>query len=106
MSTGSFIQLTKAEWCIYASVNKPSLVQIMPCPLVGAEPLSDPMLEYCYFGTPGINFSEILSKIHTLSFKQGKSEGFDSCDRPRNLTKIGFKSSIFQPNLIDDLEKL
>ena len=29
--------------------------------------------------------------------KQGKSEGFDSCDRPNNLTQIGFKSSIFQP---------
>ena len=41
--------------------------------------------------------------------KQGKSEGFDSCDRPRNLTQIGLKSSIFQPvwpwNLMDDLEK-
>ena len=29
--------------------------------------------------------------------KQDKSEGFDSCDRPSNLTQIGFKSSIFQP---------
>ena len=27
--------------------------------------------------------------------KQGKSEEFDSCDRPGNLTKIGFKLSIF-----------
>ena len=27
--------------------------------------------------------------------KQGKSEGFDSCDRPRNLTQIGLKSSDF-----------
>ena len=36
--------------------------------------------------------------------EQGKSEGFDSCDRPSN--QIGFKSSIFQPvwpwNLMDD----
>ena len=44
-----------------------------------------------------------------LSKKQGKSEGFDSCDRPSNLTQIGFKSSIFQPelpwNLMDDPEK-
>ena len=41
--------------------------------------------------------------------KQGKSEGFDSCDRPSNLTQTGFKSSIFQPvwpwNLMDDPEK-
>ena len=29
--------------------------------------------------------------------KQGKSEGFDSCDRPSNLTQIGFKSLFFQP---------
>ena len=28
--------------------------------------------------------------------KQGKSEGFDSCDRPSNLTQIQFKSLIFQ----------
>ena len=39
-------------------------------------------------------------------YQQGKSEGFDSCDRPSNLTQIGFKSSIFQPvwpwNLMDD----
>ena len=44
-----------------------------------------------------------------IKSKQGKSEGFDSCDRPSNLTQIGFKSSIFQPmwpwNLMDDLEK-
>ena len=43
-------------------------------------------------GLLGTNFSEIQIKI-----KQGKSEGFDSCDRPSNLTQIRFKSSIFQP---------
>ena len=41
--------------------------------------------------------------------EQGKSEGFDSCDRPSNLTQIGFKSSIFQAvwpwNLMDDPKK-
>ena len=40
--------------------------------------------------------------------EQGKSEGFDSCDRPCNLTQIGLKLSIFQPvwpwNLMDDLK--
>ena len=44
-----------------------------------------------------------------LIWKQGKSEGFDSCNRPSNLTQIGFKSLIFQPvwpwNLMDDPEK-
>ena len=43
------------------------------------------------------------------SIQQGKSEGFDSCDRPSNLTQTGFKSSIFQPvwpwNLMDDPKK-
>ena len=42
-------------------------------------------------------------------FEQGKSEGFDSLDRPSKLIQIEFKSSIFPPvwpwNLMDDLEK-
>ena len=41
--------------------------------------------------------------------EQGKSEGLDSCDRPSNLTHIGFKSSNLQPvwpwNLKDNLKK-
>ena len=41
--------------------------------------------------------------------KQGKSKGFDSCDRSSNLIQIGFISSIFQPawpwNLMNDLKK-
>ena len=41
------LKLIEAEWRIYASVNKPSLVQIMACRLDGAKPLSEPMLEYC-----------------------------------------------------------
>ena len=44
-----------------------------------------------------------------LVIKQGKSEGFDSNDRPSNLTQSGFKSSIFQPvwpwNLMEDPKK-
>ena len=47
-------------------------------------------------------------KLRT-QLKQGKTEGFDSWDRPSNLTQTGFKSSIFQPvwpwNLMDDHEK-
>ena len=42
------------------------------------------------------------------NYKQSKSEGFDSCDRPSNLTQIWYKSSICQPvwpwNLMDDLD--
>ena len=43
-----------------------------------------------------------------VMIQQGKSEGFDSCDRSSNLTQIRFKS-IFLParpwNLMGDLEK-
>ena len=40
-------RLIEAEWRIYASENNPSLIQIMASRLVGAKPLSGPMLEYC-----------------------------------------------------------
>ena len=68
----------------------------------------------------GLDYSRILVAFYAsgnffiiiyylLSKQQGKSKGFDSCDRPSNLTQIGFKSSIFQPvwrwNLMDDPEK-
>ena len=33
--------------------------------------------------------------LGTQKHKQGKSEGFDSCDRPSNLTQNGFKSVNF-----------
>ena len=67
-----------------------------------------------------LNISCSLLSIHTNSQvgtsksiwttrQQGKSEGFDSCDRPSNLTQIGLKLSIFQPvrpwKLTDDLQK-
>ena len=46
-------------------------------------------------------------QLQSSDTEQGKSEGFDSCDRPSNLAQFGFKSSIFQPvwNLMDDPEK-
>ena len=40
-------RLIEAEWRIYASVNLPSLVQIIGCRLIGAKPLSEPTLVYC-----------------------------------------------------------
>ena len=39
--------------------------------------------------------AQLTFQMLTL-LKQGKSEGFDSCDRPSNLTQTGFKLSIFQ----------
>ena len=35
--------------------------------------------------------------FYTLVLQQGQSEIFESCDRPSNLTQIGFKSPIFRP---------
>ena len=43
------------------------------------------------------SLSQAGSRLVVFPIKNGKSEGFDSCDRPSNLTQIGFKSSIFQP---------
>ena len=44
-----------------------------------------------------------------LHLATNKSEGFDNCERPTNLTQCGFKSSIFHPvwpwNFMDDPEK-
>ena len=37
----------EAEWSLYVSVNQTSFVQIIACRLVGTNPLSKPMLEYC-----------------------------------------------------------
>ena len=42
----------------------------MACRLVGAKPLSEPMLEYCYLDSLSTNFSQILIKIHPISFKK------------------------------------
>ena len=38
-----------------------------------------------------------LRIYHKSMKKQGKSEGFDSCDRPSNLTQIGFNHRFFNP---------
>ena len=50
------------------------------------------------------SYSCVCCEEHYL--EQGKSEGFDSCDRPSYLTQIGLKSSSFQDvwpwNLMDD----
>ena len=39
----------------------------------------------------------VLTTNWLENFKKGKSELFDSCDRPSNLTQIGCKSSTFCP---------
>ena len=40
------ILFIEAERRIYATVNMPTLVQKVACRLIGAKPLSEPMLEY------------------------------------------------------------
>ena len=60
------------------------------------------------FGSNSMIFLAVWPWNLTDDLQQGKSEGFDSCDRPSNLTQIGLKSLIFQPvwpwNLMDDPE--
>ena len=62
------------------------------------------------FGSKSTIFLAVWPRNFTDDLQKGKSEGFDSCDRPSNLTQIGLKLSIFQPmwpwNLMDDLKKL
>ena len=36
-----------------------------------------------------------MVRLEKNKYKQGKSEGFDSCDRPSNLAQTWSKSSIF-----------
>ena len=63
-----------------------------------------------------LNYSNLLCSYISVSsnafskrIEQGKSVGFDGCDRPSNLTRIEFKSSICQTlwpwDLMDDLER-
>ena len=49
------------------------------------------------FGSKLIFFYTVWPWNLTDDLDQGKSDGFDSCDRPSNLTQIGFKLSIFRP---------
>ena len=46
------------------------------------EPLSEPMLAYYLFDPRDYN------AMHQSTKKQGRSEGFDICDRPSNLAQI------------------
>ena len=55
------------------------------------------MLKYYKLFNFAIIFVHEYHNENILHRQQGKSEGFDSCDRPSNLTQIGFESSIFQP---------
>ena len=49
------------------------------------------------FGSKSTIFFSRVTLQFDVWLEQGKSEGFDSCDRPSNLTQIGFKSPIFRP---------
>ena len=53
---------------IYASVNYRSLVQLMACRLVGAKPLPDLILEYCWLDPEeqtSMKFQSILVHFHS-----------------------------------------
>ena len=78
--------LMTAHWCI-------SLTQIC-----------DLSFLHWYLGWKSLH---CIVPDESLQYKQGKSEWCDSCDRPSNVTQVGFKSSIFRrvwpSNLMDDL---
>ena len=61
------------------------------------------------FGSNSTIFRAVWPWNLTYDLQQGKSEEFDSCDRPSNLAQIWSKSSIFCPlwpwNLMDGLGK-
>ena len=63
-------QIIEAEWHIYASVNQPSLVQTMPCPLAGGKPLSKKNAGILLIGHLWTNFSEIYLNRNLYIFVQ------------------------------------
>ena len=55
----------------HIGVSKPTtLVQIMACRLVGAKPLSEPIVGILFIEALGTKLSETLMVIHTYSFKK------------------------------------
>ena len=60
-----------AEWRIYASINYPSLVQIMACRLEGAKTLFAPMLECCLLDTweqTSVKFQSKFKHFHRRKY--------------------------------------
>ena len=64
------------------------------CWRIGSYAEGDTAAYYMHGGSKAVTDFDILVEVWK---KRGKSEGFDSCDRPSNLTQIGFKSSICRP---------
>ena len=67
--TGGCDYLIEAAWRIYASVNRPSLVQIMACRLVGTKPLSEPMQEIVNWNLKIVIFLFKKMRLKMLSAK-------------------------------------
>ena len=59
---------------------------------------------YCCCTISIFKFSKSKQRLVGYLIKQGKSEGFDSCDRPSS-TQSGFQP-VWSWNLMDDLQKL
>ena len=61
------LKLIEVEWCIYTYQHTyiiPTLLRIMACRLVGAKPLSEPMLSYCQS-----DHKEHISMTFSLKFE-------------------------------------
>ena len=67
------------------------------------------MMVCAKYGKNASRIVDFFFNVKAKKLEQGKSEGFDSCDRPCNLYQIWSKSSIFQPvwpwNFMNDVEK-
>ena len=76
--------------------------------------ITDANIWHCWYRLPQYGTKTLHERYRIYYYcdylvfqnKQGKSEGFDSYDRPSNLTQIGLNSSILQPvwhwNMMDD----
>ena len=108
-----FIHMVDIVWCTL-SLSSPSLTSSEPIDfiiIIIQYVLSVHFLQQKHLAlirTDNLE-NDVTSTSNLYTFKQGKSEGFDSCDWPSNLTQIGLKSSTFQPvwpwKLMDDLEQ-
>ena len=77
--------LFEAECRIYASVKLPLLVKIMACCLVGSKPLSEPMMEYCWFDH--LEHISVTFNRNSHVFIQENAFEYVVCEMPAILSR-------------------
>ena len=66
-----------------------ALVQIIACRLVGAKPLSQPVLGYCQLDPLGTNFNEILIKIQNFFIHKNQAWEWVAMKKNENILQGG-----------------